>query len=215
MRGQPQAVGQLPGRRLDPMPQHRHLPRTATDSRWRSVRPGVGTIRVPRAPWAFTQVWLATPRSSSKPCGRSPSSRASATRRSSMAAGTMPQARTRRRPRSVRSAKRKPENPSPWAASRPKPACRSPGPCHPSGLRTRLGCLTGRAVGSICCQGSSGSRLTTCCRMASIAPKASGPADCTRSGPAAGGNSVPSSDGLPPGSPPRWAARAGGGPGQW
>jgi hypothetical protein len=44
-------------------------------------------------------------------------------------------------------------------------------PCQPAGPRTRRGCLTGRAVVSSCCQASSGSRLTRCCRRASNAPQ--------------------------------------------
>jgi hypothetical protein len=74
--------------------------------------------------------------------------------------------RDRRRPRSVRRA-----NPSPWAASQPKPATRFPGPCHRSGPRTRLGCLTGSAVVSTCCQQSSGSWATRCRRSCSKAPQ--------------------------------------------
>ena len=65
----------------------------------------------PRAPRCLLggQTRPAKPRSSSSPAGATPpSSRPSATTRSSTAAGTMPQARTSRLPRSVRTASRKP-----------------------------------------------------------------------------------------------------------
>jgi len=83
----------------------------------------------------------------------------------------MPQARTKRVCRPVRRARRKPENHSPWAASRPKPARSPSGPCQPSGPRTRLGCVTGRAVVSTCRQASSGRCRTTGGRRCSKAPQ--------------------------------------------
>jgi hypothetical protein len=79
-------------------------------------------------------------------------------------------------PGSVRSANRKPENPSPWAASRPKPAGRLPDPCQPAGPRPRLGGLTGRAVVARCCPASSGSWLTTGRRRSPNTPEPAHPA---------------------------------------